>query len=69
MLPSIGLWIFGFILTVFGIYRMNRDFKTNKTKNNLINLILTGQASGIGQFLSGIITIIVGFIVMYFQNK
>ncbi|WP_425304089.1 hypothetical protein [Brochothrix thermosphacta] len=48
---------------------MNRAFKKNKTKNNLIQLLLTGEASGIGQFISGIVTIAVGFVVLYFQNK
>lgn len=69
MSPSLVLWLFGLILTVWGLYRMNKDFKKNMAKNNFIQLILTGHASGAGQFISGIITIIVGFVVFYFQNK
>ncbi|MGO3374184.1 hypothetical protein [Brochothrix thermosphacta] len=69
MLPSIVLWAFGLVLTLWGLYSMNRAFKKNKTKNNLIQLLLTGEASGIRQFISGIVTIAVGFVVLYFQNK
>ncbi|MEK5421771.1 hypothetical protein MKZ08_07045 [Viridibacillus sp. FSL R5-0477] len=64
------LFIFGIVLTVWGIYRMRTDdglFGKNQRNKNLFNLLLTGQASGLGQFLSGILCIIVGVIVIIMQ--
>ncbi|MGE7024402.1 hypothetical protein [Solibacillus cecembensis] len=64
----IGL-IFGIVLVVWGIYRMRTDdglFGKNQKNKNLFNLLLMGEASGIGQFLGGIILIIaviIGFFV------
>ncbi|MGE7023061.1 hypothetical protein [Solibacillus cecembensis] len=64
----IGL-IFGMILVIWGIYRMRTDdglFGKNQKNKNLFNLLLMGEASGIGQFLGGIILIIaviIGFFV------
>lgn len=59
---QIILIIFGVILILWGIHRMKTDDalfgKTQKSKN-IFNLILLGQASGIGQFLSGVLCIIV----------
>ncbi|MBO0475479.1 hypothetical protein DOK76_00270 [Vagococcus sp. DIV0080] len=66
---SIFLWGFGLLLAGWGFYRMKKDFGQNKSNNNLIQLLLTGQASGIGQFVSGIIMFIIGFVVLYMQNK
>nr|WP_246832422.1 hypothetical protein [Viridibacillus sp. FSL H8-0123] len=37
-------------------------FGKNQRNKILFNLLLTGQASGLGQFLSGILCIIVGVI-------
>lgn len=68
MLPSIFLWGFGLLLAVWGFYRMKTDFKSNKGNNNLIQLIFTGQASGVGQFLSGVVMIIIGFVALYFSK-
>ncbi|WP_028777178.1 hypothetical protein [Shimazuella kribbensis] len=59
------LFIFGVILIVWGIYRMRTDnglFGKNRKSKNIFNLILMGEASGLGQFLSGILCIIVGVI-------
>ncbi|WP_371514668.1 hypothetical protein [Solibacillus sp. R5-41] len=64
----IGL-IFGIVLVVWGIYRMRTDdglFGKNQKNKNLFNLLLMGEASGIGQFFGGIILIIaviIGFFV------
>ncbi|MCC3869203.1 hypothetical protein [Terrisporobacter mayombei] len=62
-MPGIFIMIFGAILIVWGIYRMKNDDalfgKTQKGKN-IFNLIIMGQASGIGQFASGILCIIIG---------
>lgn len=59
------LFIFGVVLIVWGLYRMKTDDglfgKTRKSKN-IFNLLLLGEASGIGQFLGGILCIIVGVI-------
>ena len=55
--------IFGVLLTLWGIYRMKNDdalFGKNQKSKNIFNLILLGEASGIGQFLGGIATIIIG---------
>ncbi|MGE7024390.1 hypothetical protein [Solibacillus cecembensis] len=59
------LFIFGIVLTVWGLYRMKTDdglFGKKQKNKNIFNLILLGQASGIGQFLSGILCIIIGII-------
>ncbi|HCM89946.1 MULTISPECIES: hypothetical protein [Vagococcus] len=68
MLPSIFLWGFGLLLAVWGFYRMKTDFKNHKGENNIIQLIFTGQASGIGQFSSGIAMIIIGFVAFHFSK-
>ncbi|ATP41827.1 hypothetical protein CSE16_18270 [Solibacillus sp. R5-41] len=68
MMYIIGL-IFGIVLVVWGIYRMRTDdglFGKNQKNKNLFNLLLMGEASGIGQFFGGIILIIaviIGFFV------
>lgn len=57
--------IFGVLLTLWGIYRMKNDdalFGKNQKSKNIFNLILFGEASGIGQFLGGIVCIIIGVI-------
>lgn len=57
--------IFGVLLTLWGIYRMKNDdalFGKDQKSKNVFNLILLGQASGIGQFLSGIACIIIGIL-------
>lgn len=57
--------IFGALLTLWGIYRMKKDdalFGKDQKSKNIFNLILMGQASGIGQFLSGILCIILGIV-------
>ncbi|PUB11384.1 hypothetical protein [Paenisporosarcina sp. OV554] len=62
-------FILGIVLVVWGIYRMRTDdglFGKNQKNKNLFNLLLMGEASGIGQFLGGIILIIaviIGFFV------
>ncbi len=57
--------IFGVLLTLWGIHRMKNDealFGKSQKSKNIFNLILMGQASGIGQFLSGIACIIIGIL-------
>lgn len=57
--------IFGVLLTLWGIHRMKKDdalFGKDQRSKNIFNLILNGQASGIGQFLSGIACIIIGIL-------
>lgn len=68
MLPGIFLIGFGVLLAGWGYVRIKGDFKDNKEINNFFSLLLTGQASGIGQLLSGMLTIMVGIVVM-FINK
>ncbi|PEZ72386.1 hypothetical protein [Bacillus sp. AFS017274] len=61
----IVLFIFGAVLIVWGIYRMKTDdglFGKNQKSKNIFNLLLMGEASGLGQFLSGILCIIIGII-------
>lgn len=55
-------------MIALGIFRLKNDFKTNKKRNNIIGLILSGQASGIGQLISGVIVLIVACIV-FFMTK
>ncbi|MBO0475527.1 hypothetical protein DOK76_00510 [Vagococcus sp. DIV0080] len=59
---------FGLLLTVWEFVRVKTDFKKDKVSNNVIGLILSGQASGVGQLISGILTIVVGIIV-FFMTK
>jgi len=57
--------IFGVLLTLWGIHRMKTDdalFGKNQKSKNIFNLIVFGQGSGIGQFLSGIACIIIGIL-------
>jgi len=57
--------IFGGLLTLWGVHRMKTDdalFGKNQKSKNIFNLILMGQASGIGQFLSGIACIVIGIL-------
>lgn len=57
--------IFGVLLTLWGIHRMKTDdglFGKSQKGKNIFNLILMGEASGIGQFLGGILCIIIGII-------
>jgi len=59
------LFIFGIVLVVWGTYRMRRDdglFGKSQKSKNIFNLLLMGEASGLGQFLSGILCIILGII-------
>ncbi|MGG7078667.1 hypothetical protein [Clostridium sardiniense] len=57
--------LFGVLLTLWGIHRMKTDdafFGKTQKRKNIFNLLLNGQASGIGQFLSGILCIIIGIV-------
>ncbi|WP_314584792.1 hypothetical protein [Paenibacillus terrigena] len=62
--------LFGVVLVLWGKYRMKTDDafvgKTQKRKN-LFNLLVHGQASGIGQFLSGILCIIIGIVALFIK--
>lgn len=61
--------VFGIVLILWGIYRMKRDdafVGKTKTRKNLFNLLILGEASGLGQLLGGIllvILVIVSFII------
>ncbi|EPD50999.1 hypothetical protein HMPREF1210_02190 [Paenisporosarcina sp. HGH0030] len=62
------LFIFGIVLTVWGLYRMKTDdglFGKNRKTKNLFNFILMGEASGLGQFLGGILCIVIGIIAFF----
>ncbi|PEA84496.1 hypothetical protein CN680_26935 [Bacillus pseudomycoides] len=57
--------LLGVVLVAWGIYRMKTDAAfvgKNQTRKNLFNLLILGQASGIGQLLSGILCIILGIV-------
>ncbi|PEE33558.1 hypothetical protein [Bacillus pseudomycoides] len=57
--------LLGVVLVVWGIYRMKTDdafVGKKQTRKNLFNLLILGQASGIGQLLSGILCIILGIV-------
>ncbi|ALZ64502.1 hypothetical protein FORC13_p017 (plasmid) [Bacillus cereus] len=59
------LIVFGVVLISWGIYRMKTDdafVGKNQTRKNLFNLLILGQASGLGQLLSGILCIILGIV-------
>ncbi|MFB5253093.1 hypothetical protein ACE38F_22635 [Bacillus mycoides] len=57
--------LLGVVLVAWGIYRMKTDdafVGKTQTRKNLFNLLILGQASGIGQLLSGILCIILGIV-------
>ena len=62
--------LFGVVLVLWGRYRMKKDDafvgKTQKTKN-IFNFLLMGEASGLGQFLGGILCIIIGIISFFIK--
>ncbi|MFC9599062.1 hypothetical protein ACFY5J_11645 [Peribacillus butanolivorans] len=65
---QIILFIFGAVLIIWGIYRMKTDdglFGKNQKSKNIFNLLLMGEASGLGQFLGGILCIIIGIIAFF----
>ncbi|GIN87562.1 hypothetical protein J6TS2_39480 [Heyndrickxia sporothermodurans] len=65
MALKIFIILFGVILVLWGIYRMKTDdafVGKTQTKKNIFNLFVFGEASGIGQFLGGILCIILGII-------
>ncbi|SMF79866.1 hypothetical protein SAMN05661091_1768 [Paenibacillus uliginis N3/975] len=59
------LIILGVVLVLWGIYRMKTDDafvgKTQKRKN-FFNLLLLGEASGIGQFFGGILCLVLAVV-------
>lgn len=55
---------FGIILLLWGAY----NIKKNKKSWNLLDLILNGQGSGIGQFLSGVL-LLGAVIALFFMKK
>jgi len=65
MALKLGLIVFGVVLILWGIYRMKTDdafVGKTQTRKNLFNLLILGQASGIGQLLSGILCIVLGIV-------
>ena len=65
MIMKILFILFGVLLTLWGIYRMKTDkafVGKTQTRRNIFNLLIMGQASGIGQLLSGVICIILGIL-------
>jgi hypothetical protein len=62
--------LFGVVLVLWGRYRMKTDEafvgKTQKRKN-IFNLLIMGEASGLGQFLGGILCIILGIISLFIK--
>ncbi|MGE8207614.1 hypothetical protein ACQKP0_24385 [Heyndrickxia sp. NPDC080065] len=67
---SIILFIIGAILIVWGIYCMKTEdglFGKNRKSKNIFNLLLMGEASGLGQFLGGILCVIIGIIAFFIK--
>ncbi|MGL4570526.1 MAG: hypothetical protein ACRCVJ_05645 [Clostridium sp.] len=57
--------LFGIVLILWGIYRMKSDkafIGKTQSRKNIFNFIIQGQSSGIGQFLSGILCVIIGIV-------
>ncbi|WP_242216654.1 hypothetical protein [Bacillus cereus group sp. BfR-BA-01380] len=57
--------LFGIGLVFWGIYRMKKDpafVGKTQTRKSIFNLLILGQTSGLGQFLSGIVCIIIGIL-------
>ncbi|MBO0475486.1 hypothetical protein DOK76_00305 [Vagococcus sp. DIV0080] len=61
--PQLILIILGSMLIIVGGIRMT----ANKSDDNLLQLILSGQASGIGQLISGIICLIIVAVIVCFN--
>ncbi|MEG0285872.1 MULTISPECIES: hypothetical protein [Vagococcus] len=57
----------GILFILWGSFRLSNDFKTNKTKKNMLLFALSGQASGLGQFLSGVVFIVIGIVSLLVQ--
>lgn len=68
-MPTLIAFGLGILFMAWGYYRVKTDFSDNENQslNNIIQLILSGQASGIGQFLSGVIFIAIGIIALFVQ--
>lgn len=65
MVLKLLLIVFGVVLISWGIYRMKTDdafVGKTQTRKNLFNLLILGQASGLGQLLSGILCVILGIV-------
>ncbi|PEC18971.1 hypothetical protein [Bacillus cereus] len=57
--------LFGVVLVLWGIYKMKKDdafVGKMQTRKNIFNLLILGEASGLGQFLGGILCIILGIV-------
>ncbi len=56
--------VFGLVLLIWGVF----SIKSSSKGWNLIDLIFNRQASGVGQFLSGLL-LIIAVIIMFFMKK
>lgn len=64
------LILFGIILVSWGIYRMKTDdafVGKNQTRKNIFNFFILGEASGLGQLLSGILCIVLGIMSFFIK--
>lgn len=65
MIGKLLFILLGVLLTLWGIHRMKTDdafFGKTQKRKNIFNLLIMGEASGIGQFLGGILCIILGIL-------
>ncbi|MEK4745805.1 MULTISPECIES: hypothetical protein [unclassified Bacillus (in: firmicutes)] len=59
--------VFGIVLILWGVYKMKKDdafVGKTQTRKNLFNLLILGEASGLGQFLGGILLVILGIVAL-----
>ncbi|HDR7389967.1 TPA: hypothetical protein QCX13_003260 [Bacillus toyonensis] len=59
--------VFGMVLILWGVYRMKKDdafVGKTQTRKNLFNLLILGEASGLGQFLGGLLLVIFGIVAL-----
>ncbi|HDR7379618.1 MULTISPECIES: hypothetical protein [Bacillus] len=59
--------VFGMVLILWGVYRMKKDdafVGKTQTRKNLFNLLILGEASGLGQFLGGLLLVILGIVAL-----
>lgn len=59
--------VFGIVLILWGVYRMKKDdafVGKTKTRKSFFNLLILGEASGLGQFLGGILLVILGVVAL-----
>lgn len=62
MMLGIGIIVVGVFLLLWGIYNFRQ---TKGNSGTLIDLLINGSGSGLGQIIVSIIFIVIGFVVIF----